>query len=174
MAPAVERHNIAGGVKVGTSQSPGDGAGSCEEAGHGDLRQRMRSFDRELRSQIAQRRSRKVQPPSEISRVAEPRLIHKIGSNRPRVADIQILLPPCELLNIPGNVAVWLPAGRVQRRDPVISARVEITSAEPLVRRQAVVHLNQKLIRVVGNWSCSLPAGGSYIWRRNRRNARAG
>ena len=59
--------------------------------------------------------ARQVHAAAEVSRIAEPGLIDQSGVDCPGVIEIQILLLPVELLNVPRNVAVRQTGGRIQR-----------------------------------------------------------
>src|ERR1700724_3532596 len=126
MSAVVECADVAGVIKVRSGDRTRDGACSRKEACHGDLRKRMRPLYGEFRTKVAQGSRRQVQSAAKIAGVTEPHLVHQIGSGCPDIAQVQILLPPFELLDGPRDVAVWLSARRVQRRDGVVSFRVEV------------------------------------------------
>src|SRR5216684_4351330 len=127
----------------------------------------MRPLDCEFRAKIAQRRARQVYSSSNIARIAEPQLVRHIGPGRPGITQIRVLLPPCESLYVPWDVAVGLAGGGIQRRDLIVSTGVKVAPAQALVAGQIVIQLDEKLIRVVR-------AGGDRLKRAGARRGDVG
>src|SRR6266849_3831006 len=112
----------------------------------------MWPLDREFRAKIAKGCARQVYSSSYIPRITEPQLVRQIGPGRPCITQVHILLAPGELLHVPWDVAVGLAGGGIQRGDLIVSVRIEVASAQALVAGQIVIHLDEKLIRVVRAW----------------------
>ena len=83
--------------------------------------------DDRRRAEIAQRRRRQVQTSAEVAVEREPRLVDPARIDDPRVAQIDVVLPPVELLTGPGQVAG---AGEVC---PQVFVLAELGEAAPLV-----------------------------------------
>src|SRR5258708_11526578 len=152
MSAPVIADNVPHEIKVRAGDGPGDSARCRKEPCHGDLRKRRRPLEREFRAKITQGRARQVYSSSYVARITEPQLVRQVGSGRPSITQVHVLLPPSELLHVPGDVAVGLAGGGIQRRNHIVSARVEVASTQALIAGQVVIHLNQKLIRVVRAW----------------------
>src|SRR5207237_2782611 len=100
--PAVD---VADRIKISTRLRAADRVRQREESAHCDLRQRRSALDHGGRSEIRQRYCRQVQAPAEIAVEGKPTLVDSVGADDPRVADIDVVLAPVEILAGPGEVS---------------------------------------------------------------------
>ena len=155
--PAVD---VAHRIKISARLRAADRVRQREESAHCDLRQRWSSLDHGGRSEIRQRYCRQVQAPPEIAVEGKPTLVDSIGADDPRVAEIDVVLAPVEILTRPREVSR---AGA----HCVRACGEEVITAEPVRGVDLMVNLDQPFIRVVGARHIALPDIAGHVRQRN-------
>src|SRR5262249_30228312 len=146
VAAARPTEDIARLIEIAATYWSADADIEVETSGNLNLRQRLRSLHIELRAEISERFLGQVESPAEQPHVGDAELIDHRRSDRPRVAEVDVVLLPGERALDPGQVS--------PHRLDVGACLEKVTTRQLMRAAQRVIHLDLNLIAI--EWPCLL------------------
>src|SRR5271170_3197223 len=97
---------IANGIEIRGRHRARERSANTEISRYGELGQRFRPLDGEIRSEISKRNRRQIDTSSRYSRKADPGLISCRRTESVNVADVHVLLRRVGLIGVPDEIAI--------------------------------------------------------------------